>query len=153
MTDRSLRQSIAAVALICRCQGDRVLWLARWNRGWNCFHFVGGHKKDNETFRQCLHREFQEELGLDEGRDFTMAQAPRATMKFEGWSQNSQSQTAYTMAVFDVSLLNSPAVAKLNGDDRVRWLALEEIRKGLCGDGRPVSPTMGRLLSQCGCVT
>ena len=64
---QSMRQSIAAFAVIRRDERGQTLWLAQWNPKWGAYHFVGGHKRPEETFRECLVREIGEELHLCEG--------------------------------------------------------------------------------------
>src|SRR5439155_11076042 len=63
----TMRQSTAAVALIRRQQRGQTVWLAQWNPGWQRYHFVAGHKRPNETFRECAEREIGEELDLQKG--------------------------------------------------------------------------------------
>ena len=86
------RQSIAAAALIRRTEAAQVLWLARWSRSWKRFHLVGGHKHDEESFRECLVREIGEELGLVEDADYEMAAVPTAHLEFTAWSEGAKEE-------------------------------------------------------------
>jgi hypothetical protein len=43
-----MRESTAAVAIIRREHKGQTLWLAQWNGNWQCYHFVGGHKRADE---------------------------------------------------------------------------------------------------------
>jgi hypothetical protein len=60
-----MRQSLASIALIQRNQRQ---WLAQWTENWQGYHFVGGHKRPDESFRDCVIR-VAEELLLAEGTD------------------------------------------------------------------------------------
>src|SRR5205814_72605 len=84
---QAMRQSEAAVALIRREQDGQTVWLAQWNDKWRAYHFVSGHKRSNETFRECLVREVAEELGLKEGANYTAAPMPAAHLEFTAFSQ------------------------------------------------------------------
>ena len=59
-----LRQSKGGIALIQRTIAGKREWLAQWNDNWKAFFFVGGHRRDRETFHDCVVREIEEELGL-----------------------------------------------------------------------------------------
>jgi 8-oxo-dGTP pyrophosphatase MutT (NUDIX family) len=142
-----MRTSVAAFALFRRAAASRhVEYLAQWNEAWHAFHFVGGHKRDDESFRDCCVREVAEELGLVEGRDFRLAPERRCHLRYIHRSESARADTAYTVELFDAELL-SPAV---EADPNNRWLTESDIRAGRCRDGRAVSPTMLRILSLAG---
>lgn len=146
MNGEAMRQSIAAVALIRKSEERATLWLARWNRKWRCYSFVGGHKEPEETFRECVLREVGEELGLHENGDFTVAPQPVAHLEYAAWSESAQAETAYTIELFDADLTSDAARRRVNADAECRWLTEAEVRARQCSDGRPVSETMERLL-------
>src|SRR5262249_6333263 len=78
-----LRRSRAALAVVCRPgPGGRPLWLAQWNDGWRRFHFVGGHKHFDETYRECLVREVSAELRFEEGTDFAADAEPLTHLEY-----------------------------------------------------------------------
>ena len=141
-----MRQSIAAVAVIRRRDSGRTLWLAQWNRNWQCYSFVGGHKRSTESFRECVVREVGEELGLAEGSEFRILSVPIAHVEYTAWSGSAEQETEYTMELFDVQLVSNSACQKIDADPRNRWLSEAELRGQRCGDGRPVSETIASLL-------
>ncbi len=126
------------------------MWLAQWNSHWRRFHFVGGHKRHDETFRQCLVREVSAELAFREGDDFSAEEKPLGRREYTAWSERFQAETKYEMELYRVRLLGSNAVSRINGDPLNRWLSAEEIRAGKTGDGQAVSETMGQLLEETG---
>jgi 8-oxo-dGTP pyrophosphatase MutT (NUDIX family) len=147
-----MRISVAAFALFRRAApAGRFEYLAQWNDGWHAFHFVGGHKRDNESFHDCCAREVAEELGLVEGRDFRLAPERRCCLRYIHWSERARADTAYTVELFDAELL-SPSAAD-EPDANNRWLTESAIRAGRCRDGRDVSPTMLRILSLAGLMS
>ncbi len=91
MEEKTLRESRASVALICRHHGDDVQWLARWNKNWSCYYFVGGHKHDDETYYECLVRELKEELGITGDKDFSALEEPVARLEYTAWSKSGRS--------------------------------------------------------------
>ena len=141
------RRSEAAVALIRRESDGQTLWLAQWNRKWQAYHFVAGHRRPDETFRECLVRELGEELGLRADVDCTAAAEPLARVEYSAWSESARAETQYTMELFAVEL-TSAARASADEDPRNRWLSGPEIASQRCQDGRPVSATMQRLLNE-----
>jgi 8-oxo-dGTP pyrophosphatase MutT (NUDIX family) len=143
-----MRQSHAAVALIRREEAGQTLWLTQWNPKWERFHFVSGHKRPDETFRQCLVREVEEELRLREGIDFVAGTEPVAHVEYTAWSENAKADTAYTMELFNVRLTGEEARRTVDADPENRWLTEAEIQGERCADGKSVSPTMKLLLSQ-----
>jgi len=142
-----LRKSIASVALICRQWNGEVRWLARWNKNWGCYNFVGGHKHDDETFRECVIREICEELELEEDRDFRVGAAPQVHVNYVAWSESAETETLYSIDLFPVELRGETARRTLASATNVRWLGRDEILGQECADGKPVSPTMKRLLN------
>jgi len=163
MAEQSRRQSLASVALIHRRLNGRTEWLARWNRNWRCYYFVGGHKRDGETFLDCLVREIREELGIEQDRDYQVTSEPLARLEYTAYSRSAKADTDYTLELydvrpqteyklelFDVRLADALHHGKLDSEQTVRWLLEEEIRAGQCSDGRPVSETMLRVLDQIG---
>lgn len=142
-----MRQSIAAAALVRIEQNGQPLWLARWSRSWQRFHLVGGHKRPEESFRECLVREIAEELGMAEQADYEMAAQPSAHLEFTAWSEGAKEETAYTTELFEVDL-RGPARTKLDAEPAVRWLSEAEIQAGCCADGKGVSQTMQLILAK-----
>ncbi|MBM4040912.1 MAG: NUDIX hydrolase [Planctomycetes bacterium] len=147
-----MRQSLGALALIRKEAEEGTLWLARWNRHWRAYSFVGGHKRPDETFRECVIREVGEELGLREESDRTVAPQPLAHLDYTAWSESAQAETAYTMELFDVELTSDTARRAVDADSACRWLTEAEVRARRCADGQPVSRTMGELLTRAGAV-
>jgi 8-oxo-dGTP pyrophosphatase MutT (NUDIX family) len=145
-----MRQSAAAVALIRRQNDGQTLWLAQWNPRWQKYHFVSGHKRPDETFLQCMVRELGEELGLEEGTGFRVAAEPLAHLEYTAWSESAGAETRYTLELFEVELVGAVAQQRVDADPANRWLTREEIRLERCEDGKPVSPTMARLLPKAG---
>ena len=161
MADKETRESVGSVALICRRADGKRYWLARWNKNWACYYFVGGHRRDGESYRDCLVREVEEELGLAEGRDYRLGTEPLKHVEYEAWSRSAKARTQYkldlfpvktryNLRVYDVKLRESNEVAALNSWRDVRWLSEEEIQVQRTSDGAPVSETMSRLLESIG---
>jgi hypothetical protein len=147
-----MRTSVAAFALFRRASlAGFVEYLAQWNEGWHAFHLVGGHKRENESFRDCCVREVFEELGLVEGRDVRVAPERRCHLRYVHWSERAQADTDYTVELFDAELL-SPAAASVECDANNRWLTESAVRAGRCRDGRAVSATMLRILTLAGLI-
>jgi 8-oxo-dGTP pyrophosphatase MutT (NUDIX family) len=142
-----MRQSESAVALICRQADDgQTRWLARWNVRWQAFHFVAGHRCSEESFRACLEREIAEELGLRESSEYSISSSPPLHLDFTAWSVSAGEETRYIMELFFVEL-GPAAQSRVAGDSENRWLGEAAIRGGRSDDGRPISATMGRLLT------
>jgi 8-oxo-dGTP pyrophosphatase MutT (NUDIX family) len=145
-----MRESIAAMALIRQDHEGRTLWLAQWNSPWGRYHLVGGHKRDNESFRECVIREVQEELGIAAGTEFTVGEASLTHLDYRDWSERAAQETRYVVELFEVQLAGKTAYRKVAADRRNRWVAEGEIRDHRCRDGMPISVTMERLLGLAG---
>lgn len=145
-----MRTSVAALALIRRETGESPSWLTQWNDNWRQYSFVGGHKHPAESFRECILREIAEELGLLEVREFVVANESLTHLEYRAWSERAQTETAYTMELFDVRLVSDAARCKVDADPRNRWLGEDEIQTRCCRDGKPVSETVKRLLDAIG---
>ena len=140
-----MRQSEAAVALIRRFLDGQNRWLAQWNPKWGAYHFVSGHRRHDETFRDCLVREIAEELHLGEGTDYLVAAEPHKHLEFADFSRSTQTQTHYIMELFNVKL-GSGAHLRVEADPANRWLTDAEIQAEQTTEGQAVSATMKRLM-------
>lgn len=145
-----MRKSIAALALIQRERDGQTLWLAQWNKRWNAFSLVGGHKRPDESFRDCVIREVFEELDLMPGLEFDVSEQPRARLEYTDRSDSAGEETAYEIELFDVNVKGGSAHEKISADVANRWLSAEEIEQRSCADGQPVSRTVGKCLRGAG---
>ena len=145
-----MRQSVAAFALICLQRGGRRQWLAQWNSHWLRYNLVGGHKREDETFRACIVREIAEELGLIDGEHITVETDPAAHLEYSAWSHSAQEDTQYVFDVFWARLRNPEAEQIVNDNTLNQWLDEEEVHTGQTVDGKAVSETMWMVLSEAG---
>jgi len=142
-----MRRSTAAIAIIRRQHAGQTVWLAQWNDAWQGYHFVGGHKYRDESFRECVAREINEELGLAVD-EFVVAENPLKQVSYIAQSRSAQEDTLYTMEVFEVQVVGERAELALRNNPNNRWLTEVEIRSRRCTDGKAVSETMELLLDE-----
>lgn len=131
--------SEGALALVTR--GDKRLVL--WNENWGAFFLVGGHKRPNETYRECAAREIGEELGL-EPSDYTLAAHP-VRHEYRAISGRTGVLTAYTLEVFDTTLTPA-ALDRVATAQRTAWVTDAEMRELETHSGQPISPTVSIVL-------
>jgi hypothetical protein len=147
--DHSLApESEAAVALIRLGHGRETRWLARWNHRWSAFNLISAKKWSDESFRECLLREIDEELGLREGVDYDWPAESAAHVEFTAFSHAAGIETRYKMELFEVELRVESALPAIDVAPTNRWLREAEVRAERTSDDRPVSATMKRLLEQ-----
>ncbi len=91
-------------------------------------------------------REIREELALGLEHDFTSQPRPPVHVEFDAFSESTQTGTHCKMDLFEVEPASDEARSQVHQDPSHRWLSAAEIRSGTTGDGRPVTPTMKRLL-------
>jgi 8-oxo-dGTP pyrophosphatase MutT (NUDIX family) len=142
------RQSVAAFAVIRRSISDDVQWLAQWNAKWRALAIVGGHKRPNESFRECAIREVAEELGIVAGVDFWVQESPLAHLQYVAWSRSANEDTSYCVELFDTTLLTEAALRKVNSNPLNAWLTIREIAALKTDQGRSISETIQLLLSK-----
>jgi hypothetical protein len=150
MGEIRIRESVAAIGVIRRSEGDQTHWLAQWNAKWNAYALVGGHKWPKESFRACVIREIDEVLGLVEGADFLIADKPIAHLEYTAWSASAEEETAYTMELFDIDLNGEDTYTTIDANQANRWLTEKEVQTQQTSDGKSVSQTMARVLSAVG---
>jgi 8-oxo-dGTP pyrophosphatase MutT (NUDIX family) len=141
------RQSVAAFALIQRQEQGQTLYLAQWNLHWRALNLVGGHKRLEESFRECLVREVGEELGLALGGDYEIRDQPPLRLEFDAFSDGAWELTSYTLEIFPVVLNENSALAKIASNPDNRWVTEAEALAGRCNDSTRISPTMTRVLT------
>ena len=141
----ALRVSTASVALISReSQSGSRLWLAQWNSHWQAYNFISGHVEEGETFRECLMREIEEELGLHNESDYSLPDSPDSILEFDETSARTSSLTHYVLALFTVTLIGECALERIALNPRNRWLNESEIEAGVASDGKAVSDLMAK---------
>jgi 8-oxo-dGTP pyrophosphatase MutT (NUDIX family) len=143
-----MRTSHGSFALITRRNGSGTELLTQWNERWKAFSFVGGHKGDAETFRDCLSREVSEELTLIDGKDFRVGEGPVLHTEYTAWSHGAKAETVYKHEIYLVELVAAKAEGVVTSSHQNRWLTEDEIIAGMTHDGRAVSSTVRRILSQ-----
>lgn len=146
-----LRHSEGGIALIERIVDGEKQWLAQWNDKWKAFFFVGGHREDHETFRECVIREVCEELEL-QPTDFIVASTVSDRLEYIATSRGAGVPTAYTMELYETTL--SPAVElQIDSDTKNAWLTEKDVRQLAAGGVRPVSVTVQVLLAMRGSIS
>ena len=141
------RHSVAAVACITRQEQGQTLYLAQWNLHWRALNFIAGHKRPEESFRECLIREIGEELGLALGEDYQIPDEPLLRLEFEAFSDGAWELTSYVLEVFRVVLNEDSAVEKIAANPDNRWVTEAEILAGRCTDSTRISPTVARVVT------
>lgn len=141
------RRSAAGLALISSERAGVRRWLARWNVAWNRFSLVGGHKRAPESFRECVSREVQEELGLKAESDFVLASNPMCRLEFNDWSERAQERTSYIWQVFAVKLVTAAAQRAVDSQPKTAWLTEQEIRDHKTRHGKHISERIALVLS------
>lgn len=140
------RESLGGCAYLREERDGVPVYLANWNPGWKAWTWVGGHKHDDESFRDCVIREVQEELGLTPEVDYTVSPPERKRLEIVAMSASAGEPTNYVLVWHDVRLVSEAARHKLAVDPQVRWLTEREIINLRTADGQPVSSTMLKLL-------
>ena len=138
-----MRQSLAALAIVEQ-PGDPPRWLVQWNERWQAYSLVGGHKRDDESFRDCLRREVAEELGLQDELQFRVGLHPVAGLQYRAFSASTQEETDYTHEAFLVELL-ADEHASVTRNPSNRWITRQEIASGRTDDGIPISDQVRRI--------
>lgn len=167
------RISLAAVALITRTRNGQTEWLLQWNQKWQVMNLIAGHKEATDANDlTCLMREIHEELFAELApEDLTRMQNAlrsdndtyrRATATWQDtyiesaklksnspyeyvdYSQSAQCWTQYVFYVYDVTL---SADAPPLSEDVNAWVTRADITQGQTVTGRPISPTVTRILT------
>jgi hypothetical protein len=143
-----MRESIGAFALIRTHELENTCWLAHWNQGWESYNFVGGRKRPDESFRECVTREICEELRLNAGTDFRVSRERAGHFEYVAWSERWRETTAYTIEAYRVEFCSADVARSVTTRSENRWLSRDEIRRCLTDDSQAVSKTMDFILSK-----
>ena len=125
------------------------MWLSQWNARWNAYSLVGGHKRPEETFRECLIREMQEELFHLVKEDFAIPNEPIIHLEFERWSESAIERTMYKVELFKAEIIDY-AFDRILRDPDNRLLQEDEILAHQTFDQKKVSSTVEFLLRKAG---
>jgi ADP-ribose pyrophosphatase YjhB (NUDIX family) len=141
---KPLRHSEGGIVLIQRTVGGRKQWLAQWNENWKAFFFIGGHREDDETFRDCVIREIKEELGLDP-IDCPVAATVASRVEYKAISKSASELTEYIMELY-CAQPNPTGLKKIADNPKNKWLDEDEIERQESHDARRVSVSMQVIL-------
>lgn len=146
-----MRVSVAGLACIRRDGATGPEYLAQWSQKWGMFSLVGGHVEDGETFRECCIREVAEELNLEPGVGYAVADQPfREGVEYVAMSGGARVETLYKVALYPVELLTPEAEAKVSAMPQNRWLTPAEIAAERTADGKPISAQVKTVFALCG---
>ena len=137
-----MRKSTGALAYLIRNRDEHPELLAQWNEGWQSYSFVGGHKRNEESFRECVIREVNEELRIDEGSEFLVEPTALSHLEYTAWSVRARVATAYTMEVFRVTLVSTDIEAFVSRAAENCWVSFPEIWAGCTENGTHISNTV-----------
>ena len=146
------RTSEAALAVFIRRQpGKPVRYLVRWNKKWQAFSLVGGHRSPEESFRQCCIREIEEELEIQDGLEFQVAETPlKELLEYSAHSNSTGYITEYKFAIYSATLQANAVIAENSGDRINRWVTPEEVKNGLTDDFLVISNQAQTVLQYLG---
>jgi len=139
-----LRRSEGGIALIQRTLAGKREWLAQWNENWQAFFFIGGHRHEKETFRECVIREIEEELGLS-AQECPVANLPAHHLEYRAVSRSANELTNYMMELFEAHPTQD-GLKKIARNTSNKWLDETEIRRLEAYDARAVSVSMMVIL-------
>jgi hypothetical protein len=143
------KQFIGAIALVRRDrEGGGDEWLALWNAGRGCYHFIEAHRLKDESYRQSLLREVAWTTGLRTGKDFLVSGGPRAHLQFAETEHCSADPVWFIVEFFLVELMGPTHRRLLNENAALAWVTGADIKAGRAGDGRPLCPRLLSLLKQ-----
>ncbi len=138
-----MRESLAGLAWIERRVGDESQWLVLWNERWQQYALVGGHLEADESLRECVLREVEEELRLTRGQDFQVSEQALVQLDYEAFSESVQEQTRYRHVVFSLTL-TTDAQDRIESQPGVRWVTDGEIERRATTDGLPIAEQVER---------
>lgn len=139
-----LRRSEGGVALIERTVSGKREWLVQWNDRCQAFFFVGGHRNEGETFRECVVREIEKKLGLTPA-ECGVENHPAHHFQYPAISSSTRELTDYTMELFNTHP-DLRITERIASNPHNKWLDETEIRRLEAYDGRPVSVSVRLLL-------
>ena len=136
-----MRLSEAALAIIERDAAPGE-WLLLWNNSWQAYSLIGGHREEDESFRNCCLREVAEELKCAAG-DVTVGIYPYVSLRFREFSHSARVETDYSWQVF-VARVDAEVLNRLPPE--CRWATAAQIRAGRASDGRPIADQVRKVL-------
>ena len=139
-----MRESRGALARIARQHDGETQWFVRWNRKWESFALIGGHVESGETYRECLLREIEEEIGLNEP-DVAASEHATTELSYAAFSKRAKAETQYTLLLFDVDIAVATTARLVAEDERLRWVSLSEIHAEKTQDGKGISDVVKRF--------
>ena len=140
----------ASFALFTRNGENGVEYLAQWNSRWQRYNFVGGKQEQQETPRECVLREVEEELQLDFESDFHVSESAICKLRFTEISERTGKATDYHFAMFQAHFTGQEVAGTISDRSENRWLTVTEIVSQATDDGRAISRVMTMTIRKLG---
>lgn len=139
------RRSTSALAVISSNREGQQTWLTQWNTRSEKYHFIGGRIEPGESPTECIKREIQEELQLNENADYSIIHPSLGPIRYSAMSESASEETDYQVYLYRVECTPA-AIESVSKERENAWLSVDEIVKGVAADGREVSENMARLI-------
>ncbi|MDB4638239.1 NUDIX domain-containing protein [bacterium] len=92
---------------------------------------------EEETFRDCLHKSLEAELGLNPTKDYIISGLSLAHHQAPVEWPGEETPQWVIVQFFPIQLYGQAARDKVSRLPNVQWLTLSEIAKGCSADGKP----------------
>jgi hypothetical protein len=151
MNDDPLRQIdrpfVGSIALVRCIVGDDEQWLAVWDDEAGAFRLPMA-RRDQETYRTCLHAPLEGLLGLNHTRDYLIAGLSRSHFQAPvEWSPDTPPQWVI-VEFFAVDLYGPDSQSIIDRLPGARWLTMSEIARGVTGTGDPICDRQRTLIER-----
>ncbi len=173
-TAQPQRLSGASVAVITRMRNNHTEWLMQWNPMWQAMNLIGGRKETTDANDlTCMIREIHEEVfenlspqeltqlqtALRGNNDHYIRAGSRwqdasieeitrigsGPFECQGFSEGAKCLTQYTFHIYYVTL--HPNARLVHHDTMpAEWGTLEDIRRGVTVQGRPIGKTVAQIM-------
>lgn len=151
----------AAFALIATEYNGERCYLLQWNSKWQCYNFIGGkvekNGSENGDLARTMRREITEEMGI-ELEKLSVEQEIKQVRLWQ-FSQREKRMKAYLFSIFEINFFPNLHLERQMITRSLRWLSSKhdniyvsrtEVMNLRTADGKPISKTVQRILSELG---
>lgn len=139
---------IGSLGIVRRFVDETEQWLMIRDEVEPFYRLIQSHRGEEETFRDCLHKDLAAELGLNPKKDYIISGLSVAHHQAPIEWPGEETPQWVIVQFFPVHLYGQTARDTISQLSHAQWFTLKEIAKGISNEGHRFDPKQLELINR-----
>jgi len=139
---------IGSLGIVRRYVDETEEWLTIWDEIEEVCKLIQADRTEEETFRDCLHKNLEAELSLNAKKDYIISGLSMAHHQAPIEWPGEETPQWVIVQFFPIQIYGQAARDKVDRLPNVQWLTLSEIAKGCSTEGKPFDEKQRLLIER-----